>query len=245
MKQIQRAWEALKTDHVAVASYVILGTAMGLAHYLAIRMLALDPEVTLPSWYYPYKLTTDLVLTVCFAGLQSVCFAFLGRSIDRPLWKCSSAMEALQRFFPTWFLLNLVTALIVHLQLVALNRNNGDVFDALGLVLMVYFIVHLPIGVALMHASRFREWTFAEALAPLGRRFGQTLIVLLVMLIQFTLHLVVSRVPDVALPRDIINHASFTFLFSWLDLLAFAATWRLCMDDRDAGAQEDNDPFDF
>jgi hypothetical protein len=246
VQQIQRAWAALKTNHTAVAAYVGAATVLGVVYLLAHRlpMGDIDPE-NAPDWMKYYGLALSILHPVIYSVLQAVGFAFVGRTIDRPLWRCDTALEALKRFYITWLLLNLGLYLFMRLIGLASLWENADLFGFLSLLLAFYYALYIPVGGALMYASRLKQYTVGEALAPLGRRIGATLVVMLLMFVGYVVNLMLAVIQRDNLLIDVINHGAFSFLMAWIELVAFAAVWLLCMDDRAADMTDNNDPFDF
>lgn len=242
MELLARAWTAMKLNQAAVMSYVGCCTLLGIAQFLAFDYLRSFVDGDGPAWVNTAAMGIGLCYALLLSVLQTLCFAYLARSIDRPLWKISGPGDALKRFFLTWFLLNLILFFIFRLTFMA---DQKDLYGMLMLLLVLYYIPYLPIGAAIMFAGRYREWRLIDAIAPFGRRLVPTLTIFLVMFFLYILNMLMVEMKQPTVLREVVNHAAFSFLLSGMEILVFSATWLLCIDDRNAETDEPQDPFDF
>jgi hypothetical protein len=182
-----------------------------------------------------YEVALNLFLIFSWAFAQSIAFARLGKSIDRPLWKISGDFEAVKRYFPLWAGLN---AIVILVQV--LTGWTIATFGASGLllILMVVAVIFcIPMGAALMFL-RTPEWAhLPEAVRPLFRQFPKTLVVLaLAGFLFFVQIFLIGGTEDRPWLLPLIDIA-----FAYFDCVIFSAVWLICMYDRQAPEEVDLD----
>lgn len=243
---LQDAWKSLKLNQAILFSYMGIVVAFSIAYSLVDRFVFdAFPEGETPLWVPVYQLFMALVHAGFAAALQAICFARLGRDIDRPLWKCESDTEALRRFFEPWFLLNLVLVMLVHLAVRAQASGDESLWAGLQTIFMLFFVVTIPIGACIMYHGKLVWPELPEALRPMLYQMPHTLTVILVLLLEFVLISVNASVfQSLQSPTKYFYLPITDVPVAFLDCLAFAAMWRVCMIQRDAGT-EDQDPFEF
>lgn len=246
MRLVAEAWEDLKRNRGAVLLY--LGVHFLLVFILQSAELAATKAVLfqrileeamslgraaahLPSWYAPYHLSRQLVVAGAIGLLQAVVFARLGKEIDRPLWKCGSDREALRRFFVVWFLLNLLQVTLRQLIISARRADFQDAEALFSLVFSLTWVLYLPIGVCIMYWGRLDWRHLGEALAPIVEQFRLTLLVFLLMLFQLVFDTVSAEVMRGG--HGVMGPCVLVVVLTWIECLAFAAMWRICMVHRD------------
>ena len=171
---------------------------------------------------------------------QTLAFTRLGREIDRPLWKVRNDRDALHRFFVMWALINLAVNGLIRLSNMEYGTGESvSINHLLGLTALVACLVSVPAGAGIMFTGTVRLRTIGEGLAPLFRRPGHTAIVLAVMLLQVilsdTFHALLGgqgeEGPSLVLRLAVELGSGFVQVY--LDCLAFAGVWLICMLDRD------------
>jgi hypothetical protein len=180
----------------------------------------------------------DAFLVFCYAAAQAVAFSQLGKEIDRPLWKIADYWEALRRYFPVWMALNGVVILLNMLTFVVPPLIDNEEFGRLPFWLLVFAsATYIPVGAAIMFCRKFEWRTLGEALGPLRRQLPTTLIVLCLngFLFFFFLSLIVQTASQNWI-RPVIDIIS-----GYFDCVVFAATWLICMLDRQTPEEVDLD----
>lgn len=186
--------------------------------------------------------------TAWIAAAQALVFTRMGREIDKPLWKVRDAAEGFRRFYMLWFEFNL----IVHtLNWVLIVNVDSPAFQVFKLVALLAFlsaaIVLVPFGACIMFHGRFSWETLGESLAPLAKQFPRALPIFLVTFIQIYLgfYIGVRLEPDTAEPTllDLTTAIQLAtdVALGYLDCLAFAATWLVCVVDRESPDEIDLD----
>ncbi len=180
-----------------------------------------------------------LIVIHIAAAVQSIVFSRMGKEIDKPLWKVRDDRDALGRFFLLWAVINLVTNGLYPLAHADFGSGEGmSINYLLFLLWLALFVISVPFGACIMFSGRVNARGLGENLAPLTRQPGDTAAVIGIMLFQVLLVIYLSqllgggqeRAPlamriGVTLAADIIC--------AYLDCLAFAGTWIICMTDRE------------
>lgn len=244
MHLLKDATDAIQRNLGLLAAYT--GVTLVAGGLLMAWRIALDFEwVPLETpWRQAATLAIGMVVIVPYAAAQAVLLSRFGQDIDRPLWKVSGNRDALTRFFGLWYTLSLIPLV---------TRVGADYVGAvwaeaamgvLLTLLLAYFLLGIflvPVGAAIMFFGR-AEWRLVpEALAPLGRQFPGTLILLMPGIVQFILFECIQD-PERNLPLALVSAAAVYVIVSYLDCFAFAATWVLCIVDRETPEEQD---FDF
>jgi len=236
---------ALWRVRAAVIMY-LGGTIVATVLYHAVAATAageIDSESP-PRWLPFVSTITDVSFAALWAVIQTVTFALIGRDIDRPVWKCTGASEALKRYFKIWFVINL---LVILMQSLRGSMMRSEMEGPLEFLIMVTFLFTTPYGAALMHQGIHTAEDMGEALRTLffsGRLLVQ---LLLVGLLQFVLYLaamisILDAGPGTLLATLV---SVLTNLPSGiLDCLLFVMAWKLAMLHREARMNERDNPFD-
>lgn len=249
MELVRRALLDLRRQPKLLAVYV-------LAHFLLIVALragerlvgmGVDPA-SAPEWYPAFNLAKQFAMAAIVAAVQAIVFARLGKAIDRPLWKCASDQEALQRFFVLWFVVNLIG--ITTQQFLANAQPTGDQ-GLMALSTLLYLAAYLlltPLATCIMYFGRLDWARIPEALAPFGRQLKLAASALLLQLLAFALNDVAAGVLLLVLGKDgldaaIVAPALAITLPAALECLVFVVVWRVCMTDRDSHLYDD--PYEF
>jgi hypothetical protein len=189
-----------------------------------------------------------LVFVHAIALAQTLAFSRLGREIDRPLWKVRTDRDAMKRFFMMWALINL-TAMGLH-RLSQIDFGSGDVVSINYLLLyggLGATLVSVPFGACIMFTGQVSSRTLGESLAPLTRQPGRTALVFGIMLFQVIAHdlfvslLIGSENQTPSLLARLAAGLASGAVQVYLDCLALAATWHLCMVDRETVDEIDLD----
>lgn len=243
---LAQSWNSLRKNPLPVLLYILITLLVSLAYRLSeLPIEANFPKDSPPAWIPLFILARDVLLTAFLSALQATVFAVLGKEIDRPLWKCAGWRDALRRFFITWFILNLLAIMIIRLQIRAHTAGVPDVVLSLEFFLLLVYLLGLPVGACVMYWGRLNWSELPEALTPIIRVMPLTLLVLLLGGFQWLFHL---TLPDIQSDNKIVQALLLTaldFPLPFLDCLAFAAMWRICMLYRDAAFDSSNDSFDI
>ena len=243
--------EAAQDVQRNLAAFLLYAAIFAVAHTLSeLALLPFHPgkgEEPLQTFRL-IEVLIFLLFIHAIAFAQTIAFSRLGRDIDRPLWKVRTDGDALKRFFMMWALFNLTSNGLLHLS--NSDFGGGDAIAINTLLLYAGFaalMVCVPFGACIMFTGRVSSRTIGESLAPLGRQPGRTgtvfALVLLQMLAVFLFALVLAgndaQQPSLA-ARLVIPLVSGAVQV-YLECLAFAATWHLCMVDRETVDEIDLD----
>ncbi len=194
----------------------------------------------------------DIVAFLAFIHVaaygQTVAFSRLGREIDKPLWKVRTDGDALKRFFMMWALMNLTSNGLLRLS--SSDFGSGDAM-AINVMLLfaglAAFVACVPVGACIMFTGQVSSSTIGESLAPLSRHPARTGTVLLIMLAEvlavfFFLSLLAGEEGAMpSLPARLGFGLASGLVQVYLECLALAATWHLCMIDRETVDEIDLD----
>ncbi|MCP4638897.1 MAG: hypothetical protein GY851_00615 [bacterium] len=183
----------------------------------------------------------DLALTGWLAAIQCLVFTRLGRSIDNPLWNVRDDRVALDRFFWLWFVFGIASVAALYLaDFMAESRDSVGGATVFFMIYVGVLVLSVPVGAAIMFQGVTDNIRLGEALAPLGRQFPATMIVCLITLVPVALFM------QVGLTRDhlLAQFAGLTLVnvvAVYVDCVAFAAVFVLCIVDRDTSEERDLD----
>ncbi|HDP34115.1 MAG TPA: hypothetical protein ENN29_03280 [Candidatus Hydrogenedentes bacterium] len=202
------------------------------------------PEEAQPQLSAIIQLAGALYLAVAVSAVQAVYFSVLGAAIDKPLWKHKGAVDALQRFFTPWLIINLLIITLTDIQTRFLAAEMNDIAALIEFSILAVSVAAIPVGGCIMHWGGL-EWNeLAEALRPLGRLFSQTL---LPVAAGFALYALASARMIAVTGNMLVDMMFLTgtdIPLFMLEAYVFAMVWRICMHHRTL-PPEDNDPFDF
>lgn len=198
----------------------------------------------LPGWYGAYKSLKDLWLIAAYSLLQTVIYCRLGADMDKPLWRCSGTRDALHRFLPIWVLVNLITTALIRAEESMAVWGVGDAV-ALVDVLVLLAMVLLPMFATCLMFMGGLIWSrVEEALSPIARNPVLSLQVMLLGLTSFLMQNIVVMEEGLAWMRTPVGLTLLSIPIALLDIITFAAMWRVCMYQRDHGHRV-GDPYDF
>jgi len=212
-----------------------------LTHYLSD---SLDPEAP-ASWAPLYRMASDIYLAFGYAAIYAVCFAMLGREIDRPLWRCETIADALTRFFIPWLIVVLIEIAVYRGQVYAATAGAGELVMFLGMVDMILTLTLPLVIVAVMHYGHFEFKELGDAVRPLLRFPMLAMQASLIFLMQYVLFWTIAFSQSTSDGLSPLFLIALNIPFSFLDVFGFAAVWRICMHYRDTAHDDDEDPFDF
>lgn len=246
-------WNSIKRNQRDVWIYLGLMSLFLLLLGGAGVALGIRPDEK-PAWLPAYSFCTDLLQAAAFSAIMAIIFARLGEDIDRPLWRCPSDAEALQRFFLPWIILHLSSFTLMNLAVRADEANRDEIAGSLFMVWMCFSVIILPLGTCVMFHGRLRWSELGVALRPLVARFDLSLIVVGVLILQMLLLLLLTagmageQAPkedfSALIRRQVFFWPLIAIPFNLLDCLAFSMMWRVCMIHRDDSLEEE-DPYDF
>jgi hypothetical protein len=237
------ALNALKRNLSLVLVFFAAAIFLSVAHKILILALGLDGEGLAPALGL-LRIAVSVTVIAAYSLLLAVLFARLARAMDRPIWKCSGDREALRLYFEPWFILSLIHFALLSLAGTAHGAGQPDLAATIILLTCLYALLIIPAGACIMYAHGLNWQNLGDILAPIGRQFGQVLIVILIGFLQVILFIggsqLVSAEGPTLDPRILLVEVTI----NGLDLLAFAVMWRILMIDRDT-PREDSDYFDF
>ncbi|MCC6697397.1 MAG: hypothetical protein IT365_17335 [Candidatus Hydrogenedentes bacterium] len=248
MQLVRDAAEAVQRNLSSFALYMgVLIAANAVPTLVSLPLRSSDPSsASLTLQLLDVALL--IVMIHVFALAQAVVFSRLGREIDRPLWKVRDDREALRRFFVLWAVVNLVLYGILHLANV--DYGNGEMHSinyVLALATLAVALCAVPFGACMMFTGSARFRLLGESLAPLAKQPGKTAVVIGITLFQFLLFIVFSQAAvggegqETPILKELLIASASAVVQAYLDCLAFAATWLLCMTDRDTVDEIDLD----
>ncbi len=246
MDLLPQAWRSLQRNRVPVFCYILLTLLISLAYRLSdIYVGTLFPKDNPPAWLYAFVVSRDVVMATILSAIQAIVFAAMGKEIDRPLWKSPNWRDATTRFFLIWFILNLLSITVIRLQIRANALGSDEAIFALEFCLLLLYLFGLPIGACVMHWGRLNWAELPETLAPIARLFSLTLLVLLLDALQWLLHVTSPLVPIENKVLQALAVTAMDLPYPFLDCLAFAVMWRICMIYRDGAFERSNNDFDL
>lgn len=252
MQLIVEAWKDLKSYPLWVAVYVgvhalLTALTQGLD---AVLSLGVD-KANLPGWVPVYQMGSQFAFAAVVSALQAVVFARMGKTIDRPLWKCRDDREALRRFFMLWFIFNLGILVIAHLHSNAIENNADEIAILLEILDFCVAIAYLPVGICIMHWGGMEWPSLGLALRPMLRQITLSFTVMTLLVFQYAFFIISSKsivyafgVGPLPILPAVVLVPLLVLPMAFLEFLAFCAMWRVCMIYRQSGDDAGND-FDF
>lgn len=238
MGDLERNFSALL--RYLVLSFVIVGA----------YILCMDQVRTLqgeapgpPGWLGVGSLLCLLLTAAAYSAMQAILLAEIGEEIDRPLWKYDGPADALRRFFMPWFLLNLSMMTLGPLLVRAAGDGNESLALLLQFALFLLFLFLIPIGASVVHHGQLNWGELSQILAPIVRMFPLVLIVMLLGFVQFCIWIALSAVETNSIFQRVAMHAPFNFAAAYLDCLAFATMWRICILHRNLEPEDDDEDY--
>ena len=238
------AWLSVRRNRNAVGAYILFNLIVNLAAAALDKALKpFVPEGNVPAWYPAYHIVSDVIAAAAIAGVTAIFLAEIGREIDRPLWKCGTATEAFKRFFLPWFIFNLAFVTIVSLQSRLGDAGNSDAVAALEFLVLLIQLLYIPVGACIMYGGGLHWDRLGELLAPIARMMPDSLLPIGLGFVQFCVgYAIASLSPDEI--RDtwlsLAPSAVYITAGAFLECLAFAAMWRICMMHRDNPPENDD-----
>jgi hypothetical protein len=199
----------------------------------------------LPAWYGAYISLQDLWFIATYSLLQTLVFSRLGADMDKPLWRCSGAQDAIRRFFPVWLLTNLIITALVRAEMRVAQAGIADAAALLGMFVLFAMVLLPMLAACLMFIGGLVWSRVDEAFRPIARHPAMALQVMFLGFTSFLLQNIVVMEESLAALRSPLGYTLLAIPISLLDIIAFAAMWQLCMYHRDHGHQHDGDPYDF
>lgn len=245
MPVLLEAWKALRRQPVALLGYLAAAMlVVGPIYFSDAWVAGAYPKEALPGWLPLLSTAQDVLLLLGVSAAQAVFFAMLGREMDRPLWRCLGHRDALSRFFVVWLLANGIIVLLIRLQVRAAVANLPELMVFLELLNFFATILLPMVAASVMYQGRLVWSQLGEAFAPFLQFPGLVFPVIFVHLTAYLTHAVLGGL----MAGGGLSPLAQTLLIlpvAFLDILAFAAMWRVCMHQRDHGHRPDADPYDF
>ncbi len=190
------------------------------------------------------RFVRPLAVGAIIALLHAIAFAYMGKDIDRPLWKLNGPDDALNRFFLPWFILILMTLLPWRLfEFFGLEQSGATVLSFVFLMAVLEAFV-IPVGACIMFAGRL-DWQHIGAhLLPIIDELPRVAVLLF---IGFIAYLFIFFSSVLAVPREgagldwLYKLPAIAVLGSIVSLLIFAAMWEILRIHRDTADHNDLD----
>lgn len=237
MNLYRDAFENLKRNYGPVLVYVTASAVASFAH-VSIATWLFGPE--LKSETPLFRVVSPIVLAALGGVLCAVCFARIGKDIDRPLWKCTGDGDALQRFFTPWFILFLLSGTVLSLLDRFAEAERGDAATLCFSLYLLLFVLQIPVGTCVMYMGGLHWPLLWESLRPITVLLPLALGVFAITALEFITTVLASQFHGGALYWAAMNAG-----LSFLECFAFALMWRICMLHRDLPAEQDPDDFGF
>ena len=246
MEFLAEGFRALERHWRIVAAY----TLSSLAVIMAIHTWQ---AAMLQEWFGPVADSTvrigDLIVmvggTALIAAIQAIFLARFGQAIDRPLFKLDGTMDAIRRFFTLWLLLNIVMlALNEFTSNLAVEKHPAA--EGVLIFVFIWHVIYIPIGACIMFHGTSRGSEIAEALAPMGRLFPQTLSIFVLRMFEFSLLFAFAGAVVPTAENGVawlVGAPALSTMAILLECVSFAAMWEICRVFRDLDDQDDE--FDF
>ena len=240
------AWRALRRNWLWAGAYV--GASLGAG--AAFKVYSDWSRTVVGDGVVPPKiallgLSADLLYLAILAAFTAVIFAEMGKEMDRPLWKCGGAGEALRRYFVPWFLIALINITTGRLMIQAAQAGDGSLALLLEFCRMCLIMLSVPVGACIMYHRGLVWKELPDALAPLTRLLSPTLGVLLLGMFQWALWFTLI----LAIPDEMRGSTLLLVLIEaplvLIDCYVFCAVWHICMLDRDTQSEDFGNDFDF
>jgi hypothetical protein len=244
---LRAAIDAVQRNLAALTLYAAAATLMRLAdhslYWFALNPMGMDAKAYTTG---PAGIAVAVALFALVAAPHTVAFSWMGRDIDRPLWRVKDDWEALKRFYLLWLILDLMPLAIVRLsdpRVYGVESNGLAILGLFGFITLS--VMAIPVGGCLMFSGHVHWHQLGEILAPLARQPAKTGVVIGIGSVQCLLYLTIATAlqgsdADFSPPFAHIGlDVAWTLIGSYLDCLVFAGVWLLCMTDR-----ENPDDFD-
>jgi len=224
------AVEAIQENLSSLALYLVVTVGFATGGQVLTHLLGRPIENPLETGFWAaYLLGETAIMLVAIGLVQAVVFSRLGRNIDRPLWKLEGDLAGIRRYFALWLGLN---AAGTALELAAVWSHAELELDGLAAILLLchalVIVAHIPIGAAIMFLGPFEWGKLSECLRPLWRQLPLTAVVVLFNATWFVLFYFLSQKTE---PLPWLRPALYV-AFGYVDCVVFAATWYICMFDR-------------
>lgn len=199
---------------------------------------SLDKETLSPIIEHGYPFASDVLIAAGYAFAMCIVFGRIGREIDRPFWKIDSDWEVLRRFFNLWFILVLISILVIGLvgQFLEASTEEGQILFFIWLFGNSFLI---QFGGAIMFYGHCRKEEIAQAMSTLMHQLPLTLLAALVSF--FFNILVINILAEQILPKW--GTPAVDIIDGYGTCVVFAFTWLICMRHRDDESEDED--FDF
>lgn len=248
MQLLSQAEAALHRNWRVVCLYVVTTVVVVTAYGLVLdAMEVIVPEDTRPKpyWFIYASIGLDLAQVGLIAALQAIAFAYVGREMDQPLWKCVGWQDALKRFFSFWFIINLVYVTSAKLSMSVPATMAEDVGLLMFFFRFLLTLVAVPLGACIMFGGGLHWKEIPGLLAPLFRLFDRALTAIALGFLQYVIILcVLAFVPSETL-KSVWLWSFVNAPLALLECLTFAVMWIVCIQYRDIAADFEDDDFDF
>lgn len=230
-----------------MAAGLVWGLGMAILHALGGDS---DPDALPNQAERLTGLIVRILTAVYVAVFQCICFARMGREIDKPLWKVASDGEALRRFFPMWLMLNLALEAIITTAVWTKTVGQSDgAAEALYSAVIFLQPLLVPAGAAIMFLGSAHFSTLGESFAPLFRQLPKAFVLILAnfFLLTFLTFLNVdTAMSTLTLPNGAeVSGAWMSPLIyaagAYVDCVVLAGVWLICMEDRTTVEDDDLD----
>jgi len=243
MDAFRAGLQAVSRNARLVIAYIAVSIVLALASGGVDSLFLTGP---LEGVHETIKRCVDLGVRIwdsaAYAALNAIVFSMLGADIDRPLWRYHGWRDALRRFFTPWFLLALTYILIFRI-IIWLGIDHPAAQFLLTLA-CIFFTLHIPVGIAIMHQGKFEWRYFLEAVTPLAAQLPRMIIPIIAALYLFLMAFVSGGAtrPDAEGSLEWLWRSALLQVVGGAFVCAIAATtWCVLMLHRD----EADDDFDL
>lgn len=241
---LREAFAAVQRNYTAYFLYLAIHVPVNAAiFYLWVLWLTPMSEELDSGLVRLVDVGTSVISAVVWALAQCIVFARIGRDMDRPDWKVSSDKESIKRFFAFWLLLDLGIFLIVQLQAAAITSfGSEELAQMMELVKMLYAIMVVPLGAAVMFHGHVGRKEIGKAFSVLFAEFPFTLVAMMIALCSHVvlMSLLVSLIT--AGGRSLAAFPVVDIVDKYVDCFVFSCVWFICMRNRE---QESDSDLDF
>jgi MFS family permease len=253
----REAARALRQNPEPVLLYIAIGVGLALANS-ALDQFVLGPVADRTS---DRMLSLQLILiavgtTAVSAFANTICFARIGREMDKPMWRVTSDADAFHLFYRLWLLLGLLALVYLHVMEQLLpERPDTDTIVIFLCSFLVLASVMYVFGSAVMFYGRPGREEVTQALSTMGHQIGPVIaacvVGLLAGLVLNQAHVATMQIgmgSDGATAAEHAARFAADAVIGAIDALVscflFAYAWLVCIYHRDH-YEEPGDDFDF
>ncbi len=238
---IAQAFAAVQRNYRALLLYLLIHVTVSSA-IVAFNTLVVEvhKEDLGDQWVSYIALFGNILDAVAWALAQAICFARIGRDMDRPLWKIESDGEAVKRFFGMWLLLDLLNLTMVTLATTLYKSTDyQDTAVAIAQFHPMLAACIVPIGAAIMFYGHAGRVEIGKSLNTFFAQFPRSLAIWAMGFFAFII--LSSLLIEGQLGRAF--YPLIAAVDSYFDCFIFACVWLTCLKQRTD--EEEHSDFEF